>query len=1167
MSREQIFSAASAPNAAGDSFAAVIDATGQSSVVVNHGALLLTADYVRSGPDLVLVGADGTKVLLMGFFASETPPTLLTLGGAEVSGHLASLLAGPAASGLAQASGSVGEAIGVVEDVEGIVFASRVDGSRVQLQSGDPVFQDDVIETSSDGAIGLRFVDDTTFSIADDARMVLDDFVYDPSANTGSAVVNVLQGSFSFVSGAVAQTGDDALTVKTPVLTIGIRGTYVTGRGGQEGETTEIVNLPDDNGDVGSIFASNSAGGVLLNDAYEGTQTNSQFTAPSQPRIYEQQEVQDKFDNALQFLPQSDGVGARDRGQRDDGDGGRDDGGAGTDSDGSEGDDEGEGTDDEGEGADDEGEEAEEEGDGEEEDLDAAEEGEGEGDGETAGTDSPPATADGTKLKVTGIDAAESAGKAKESEEKFEAAVKAAIDSAEGDDGSGDAGTGSDAEEEVAEEEEENNDDEIVAGSEENDEINGTDGDDTIEGGGGGDTINGGGGNDAISGGEGGDSLSGGAGNDNLDGGVGNDTLNGGQGNDTLNGGDGNDTADFSGTVGSISVDLTNNTVTDGFRDTDSISGVEVILGSAFADTFQGDGNANTFNGGAGNDTLNGGGGSDTLIGGAGDDLFVIGEGRAAGAIDAGVVPDGAAGATANPTAVNSAIVEDDVFLEGAFIAIGVSGSGSFGTANVAPAGFNVAPSVGNRLGMFVDQDGFGEGEAPNTADFFLPGAPEEGFTVGYRIGGATRNFTNAERSGVNQLTNQQALNQSSGDTLQAFYQGEASGAVGDVLQVDQTVLFTEDDKFFQTNITLTNTGSVALDSVRYMRSFDPDQESSGSVGGAGPTTVNTIINQPGDGGSDNLAIVSAAGRKSATNELGDPFFFLADDDRARVSTFGFSNRNAFEGVAFDNPQAEGTAIEADQAIAITFEVGTLDPGESASFTFFSSLDQNLEASVEAITGGDDTIIEAAGGGTDTVQSDIGFALPENVENLQLVGGGNIDGVGNADNNAITGTSGNNVLQGGDGNDSLNGASGNDNLQGGNGNDTLLGGIGVDTMAGGTGNDSFHFVSAADGVAVAANQTVAAAGVTVDQITDFQSGADQFLLDQDGGDFSTSALTVLGAAYDGTNSGLEAGEAVIFDGTHLIHDNDVNTAGYTVLAQVGGDAVAAADVRLISNEV
>ncbi|MDF1720420.1 MAG: hypothetical protein P1U65_07090, partial [Minwuia sp.] len=66
------------------SFMAVFDASGQTSLVIDQGHLLLTADFVRSGPDLILVGKDGSRVLVINFFNSETPPDLYTLNGARI---------------------------------------------------------------------------------------------------------------------------------------------------------------------------------------------------------------------------------------------------------------------------------------------------------------------------------------------------------------------------------------------------------------------------------------------------------------------------------------------------------------------------------------------------------------------------------------------------------------------------------------------------------------------------------------------------------------------------------------------------------------------------------------------------------------------------------------------------------------------------------------------------------------------------------------------------------------------------------------------------------------------------------------------------------------------------------------------------------------------------
>jgi len=54
---------------------------------------------------------------------------------------------------------------------------------------------------------------------------------------------------------------------------------------------------------------------------------------------------------------------------------------------------------------------------------------------------------------------------------------------------------------------------------------------------------------------------------------------------------------------------------------------------------------------------------------------------------------------------------------------------------------------------------------------------------------------------------------------------------------------------------------------------------------------------------------------------------------------------------------------------------------------------------------------------TDTLQSAITRTLPNNVENLRLIGTNNINGTGNAGDNKITGNSGNNILAGANGND------------------------------------------------------------------------------------------------------------------------------------------------------
>jgi Ca2+-binding RTX toxin-like protein len=83
-------------------------------------------------------------------------------------------------------------------------------------------------------------------------------------------------------------------------------------------------------------------------------------------------------------------------------------------------------------------------------------------------------------------------------------------------------------------------------------------------------------------------------------------------------------------------------------------------------------------------------------------------------------------------------------------------------------------------------------------------------------------------------------------------------------------------------------------------------------------------------------------------------------------------------------------------------------------------------------------IIEAAGGGDDTVRSTINFYLPNFVQNLTLVGDAAEKAVGNNLDNVLTGNGADNRMRGGSGNDTIDGGAGNDRLEGGNGNDLFL---------------------------------------------------------------------------------------------------------------------------------
>jgi Ca2+-binding RTX toxin-like protein len=84
-----------------------------------------------------------------------------------------------------------------------------------------------------------------------------------------------------------------------------------------------------------------------------------------------------------------------------------------------------------------------------------------------------------------------------------------------------------------------------------------------------------------------------------------------------------------------------------------------------------------------------------------------------------------------------------------------------------------------------------------------------------------------------------------------------------------------------------------------------------------------------------------------------------------------------------------------------------------------------------------DVVVEAAGGGTDTVYTAMEMSLADHLENLRLTG--IVErGTGNAADNLLVGNDNNNQLFGLAGNDVLDGGRGADILTGGDGNDTYV---------------------------------------------------------------------------------------------------------------------------------
>ena len=286
-------------------------------------------------------------------------------------------------------------------------------------------------------------------------------------------------------------------------------------------------------------------------------------------------------------------------------------------------------------------------------------------------------------------------------------------------------------------------------------------------------------------------------------------------------------------------------------------------------------------------------------------------------------------------TSTRSATAPGNVFIGGKFIELGLNQRGGFGSAPGVPIpeGFFGRKS-GSGIGMVSDIDGFDFG-VDNRIDYFLPGSPEERWSVAFMDGGAGRYGGFSGRnpdmtsSGVSlsgaTISDVSALS----GIAQAKFTGTLAADGSGALLIEAVHSLGESNKYFESTVKITNISGRNLDNVRFMRSFDPDNTV--DIGGSYVTT-NKIEHQAASSG---LSLVSASsGYSSYSSSYGeiDYIGYLADDPRSHVYSGGFSNANPYDPVAM--PDLVGFQETVDGAIGIVFSLGNLAPGGFASLSY-----------------------------------------------------------------------------------------------------------------------------------------------------------------------------------------------------------------------------------------
>ncbi|MCL4767220.1 MAG: FecR domain-containing protein [Hyphomicrobiaceae bacterium] len=130
--------------------------------------------------------------------------------------------------------------IGTAVEIRNSVTAAQTDEDKRRLAKQDPVREREVLESAVNSRGEFVLADDTKLVLGPTARLVLDEFVYDPGQRAGNKVtVNFVKGAFRFISGG---SGQQAYEIRTPLASLGIRGTKIDGYVADDGRMALLLH-------------------------------------------------------------------------------------------------------------------------------------------------------------------------------------------------------------------------------------------------------------------------------------------------------------------------------------------------------------------------------------------------------------------------------------------------------------------------------------------------------------------------------------------------------------------------------------------------------------------------------------------------------------------------------------------------------------------------------------------------------------------------------------------------------------------------------------------------------------------------------------------------------------------------------------------------------------
>lgn len=116
------------------------------------------------------------------------------------------------------------ETVGTIKTVTGEAWVITT-GQRVKAKVGTDVHLGSQLKTAKSSSMGVTFKDNTLMSFGPDTEMTVDEYLFAPAQGQLKLGTRLDKGSLNYVSGLIAKLKPEAVTVKTPTGTIGVRGT------------------------------------------------------------------------------------------------------------------------------------------------------------------------------------------------------------------------------------------------------------------------------------------------------------------------------------------------------------------------------------------------------------------------------------------------------------------------------------------------------------------------------------------------------------------------------------------------------------------------------------------------------------------------------------------------------------------------------------------------------------------------------------------------------------------------------------------------------------------------------------------------------------------------------------------------------------------------------